>query len=370
LTQTLLGILQGGMCLEAFGSGRVFEPVGSQFHSLQINLTAQKLPSKDPSAPPTIQLFNPSSSIPAAWPINVTFVDSACYSTVYRVAPDGFSMRQWTPEQILRIPRIPSAYLLKLPTVEEEALRGVQQECKAGQGIIPPVEVSGAGGSIADSNSGNSGGLDDSVIGGVAVGTTVAAALATALVAVVWRQSGHGRRVQPRRASNIEAASFLDSDEEPHDLVAHPLEEAILAVNDIHFETGPYAPPGADPQTDPKARVLLGEGRFGQVYLARLHGTATCAVKCVPVLSASPESTLLNSSSSSLELLPLNKEWKPKKERMLREVALLRACRSQHVVGFMGACVLIGEVRLVVELMPDGDLLTALMAGKVSWYRR
>jgi serine/threonine protein kinase len=55
--------------------------------------------------------------------------------------------------------------------------------------------------------------------------------------------------------------------------------------------------------------------------------------------------------------------------QVLREIALLKACRSQHVVSFMGACFLDGEVQLVTELMPAGDLWNALRKGQVSWSR-
>ena len=60
---------------------------------------------------------------------------------------------------------------------------------------------------------------------------------------------------------------------------------------------------------------------------------------------------------------------KSARERVLSEVALLKACRSQYVVSFLGACFLDNEVQLVTELMPSGDLWSALRSEEISWYR-
>ncbi len=55
-------------------------------------------------------------------------------------------------------------------------------------------------------------------------------------------------------------------------------------------------------------------------------------------------------------------------ERVLKEVSLLKACRSQHIVSFQGVCFQQGEVQLVTELMAGGNLFEALRNGQLNWY--
>jgi hypothetical protein len=54
--------------------------------------------------------------------------------------------------------------------------------------------------------------------------------------------------------------------------------------------------------------------------------------------------------------------------RVLREIALLKGFRSQYIVAFHGACFQAREVMLVTELMPGGDLWSALRAEKINWW--
>jgi hypothetical protein len=54
--------------------------------------------------------------------------------------------------------------------------------------------------------------------------------------------------------------------------------------------------------------------------------------------------------------------------RVFREIALLKGLRSQYIVGFHGACFQDREVMLVTELMPGGDLWSALRAGEINWW--
>jgi hypothetical protein len=55
--------------------------------------------------------------------------------------------------------------------------------------------------------------------------------------------------------------------------------------------------------------------------------------------------------------------------KILQEISLLKAFRSQYVVSFLGACFQDAEVLLVTELMPGGDLWTALREERISWRR-
>jgi serine/threonine protein kinase len=179
-----------------------------------------------------------------------------------------------------------------------------------------------------------------------------------------------------------------------------PWDDLILKPEDITFDIVPES----------QERVLLGAGRFGKVYSAKLFGSERVAVKCIQPCDL--HSTLQHSSSSSSSqidgrdliprasdqsshgvtdsalatrssqsVIPNSSASNPSKQsqsvsksvgpskQVLREIALLKACRSQHIVSFMGACFLDGEVQLVTELMPAGDLWNALRKGQVSWSR-
>lgn len=64
----------------------------------------------------------------------------------------------------------------------------------------------------------------------------------------------------------------------------------------------------------------------------------------------------------------------PLQEGFRKEIQLLQACRHEHVVGFRGACLdAPGHLLMILELMCNGDLRTALTAdadGVLRWYRR
>ncbi len=66
--------------------------------------------------------------------------------------------------------------------------------------------------------------------------------------------------------------------------------------------------------------------------------------------------------------------YPPLQEGFRKEIQLLQACRHEHVVGFRGACLdAPGHLLMILELMRNGDLRTALTAdadGVLRWYRR
>lgn len=55
-------------------------------------------------------------------------------------------------------------------------------------------------------------------------------------------------------------------------------------------------------------------------------------------------------------------------EVVMKEIALLKGCRSQHIVSFQGVCFQNDEVQLVTELCEGGNLFDAIHEGKLNWY--
>lgn len=53
--------------------------------------------------------------------------------------------------------------------------------------------------------------------------------------------------------------------------------------------------------------------------------------------------------------------------RAIRELELLRDCRNPHIVQFLGASIMHRQIAIVTELMPLGDLHTALSSRRVQW---
>ncbi|PRW50927.1 serine threonine- kinase [Chlorella sorokiniana] len=90
--------------------------------------------------------------------------------------------------------------------------------------------------------------------------------------------------------------------------------------------------------------VVLGEGSQAKVYRGKL-GHEPAAIKML-------RGTRLSSSE---------------RERFLREAAILKNCRSQHLVAFRGVYIAPTEVAVVTELCLGGTLYTAL-SDRVTWY--
>lgn len=92
---------------------------------------------------------------------------------------------------------------------------------------------------------------------------------------------------------------------------------------------------------------LLGRGAFGRVYKAMHNLVEPVALK------------LLGSDDEEV-----NPEVQA---RAIRELELLRDCRNPHIVQFLGASIMHRQIAIVTELMPLGDLHTALSSRRVQW---
>ena len=238
----------------------------------------------------------------------------------------------------------------------------------------------------------------DSLRGGAIAGIVVGcvAGLGLIVLAILFIRSGkRGVKTGPllpsiwhkdTSSNSQKSGSVVLSIPIPSESVDLPWDDLILKPEDITFDVTPES----------QERVLLGAGRFGKVYSAKLFGSERVAVKCIQPSELHSTHHYSSSSSSQTDgrdLIPrashqsshgvtdsalatrssqsvmLKSSASSPSNQVLREIALLKACRSQHVVSFMGACFLDGEVQLVTELMPAGDLWTALRKGQVSWSR-
>lgn len=139
-----------------------------------------------------------------------------------------------------------------------------------------------------------------------------------------------------------EEISLQTSNSDTPSLPSVPWHEFIIEPKDLEFfrnsETG--------------ERVTIGSGRFGRVYRGVLNGTEPVAIKCI-------DDETVGASANDLErglAATVSRQAATPRERVMREIALLKACRSQYIVSFLGVCFQMGEVQLVMELMEGGDL--------------
>lgn len=139
-----------------------------------------------------------------------------------------------------------------------------------------------------------------------------------------------------------EEASLQTSNSDTPSLPSLPWHEFIIEPKGLEFLRNP----------DTGERLILGSGRFGRVYRGILNGTEPVAIKCI-------DDETVGASAKDLErglAATVPRQATTPRERVMREIALLKACRSQYIVSFLGVCFQMGEVQLVMELMSGGDL--------------
>eukprot|EP00884_Botryococcus_braunii_P020080 jgi/Botrbrau1/6756/Bobra.0324s0041.1 len=108
--------------------------------------------------------------------------------------------------------------------------------------------------------------------------------------------------------------------------------EGIIDGVDVEFE-----------KDDAGRTLLLGKGGSGQVYKGKYKGCSPVAIKVL-------EDVTRDTS-----------------EEIMKEIAILNACRHPHIVQFQGVAFTSGHVLLIMEYMDGGDLRRALNRG--SEYR-
>ena len=140
-----------------------------------------------------------------------------------------------------------------------------------------------------------------------------------------------------RRTAAAAAAAEIAEAHSSGELVIPDVPDVALQQTDISWDTDAAG-----------KRVILGTGRYGTVCSGTLYGSEPVAIKCIPLDGGGSAKT----------------KWV---DRIMREVALLKACRSNYVVNYLGYSFSAAEMQLVTELLRGGDLAEAIKAGSVSW---
>lgn len=301
------------------------------------------------------------------------YLGEACFSSVYSL---NSLLTPWnTAQDGNDIPRLPFEYIDDIPLVPSQLdLFNVTNTC--GQQTASEIgAIIGSRDEMQQSSSTST--LDGGEIAGIVVGSIAGLCIIVALCLIVWKRK-KAKKI-PSGKENL-APKYTDSAQYiPHHddslsgfkrsnssamtsqwtssgMLELPWDDVILSEDEIIFDE--------DPLTHEK--IVLGRGKFGTVYQGLLMGAEKVAVKCIldsniELLQKNPESL---GRPDSLGPVP--------REEVLKEISLLKACHSQYVVSFLGATFLPGEVRLITELMPAGDLWSALGrkdgTRRVTWY--
>lgn len=104
-------------------------------------------------------------------------------------------------------------------------------------------------------------------------------------------------------------------------------------------------------------RVSLGKGRYGHVYRGKLYGNEPVAIKHISFhqLESFTSGTVKTSRRNKIE-------------RLLGEVDVLKACRSDYIIDYRGYYLDEDELQLVMELAA-GDLFSAIHNGSITWWK-
>eukprot|EP00884_Botryococcus_braunii_P005883 jgi/Botrbrau1/15296/Bobra.0371s0005.2 len=89
----------------------------------------------------------------------------------------------------------------------------------------------------------------------------------------------------------------------------------------------------------------LGQGGYGAVFRGTLNGVQPVAIKIIQQMEGGVGANM-------------------------REVHILKECRSPNVVQFIGYCMVNDDVWLVQEWMERGDLARNITQGELNWYKR
>lgn len=248
-----------------------------------------------------------------------------------------------------------------------------------------------------DTSSDSSSGLSAGAIAGIVVGAVAVVAIAAVAALFLVRKKATSKPDDESAAYSLEHESMTNKDTlnkltSSDDPAWEPIRISNLSEGDFPAsntasvkstsEASSILPPVAFDtfllpssalqfkETPNGQKMLLGQGRYGNVYSAVLNNVEDVAVKCVynKVLTMGEDASYdMISSTGGTEdgdsRSPLSSSVK---DRILSEAALLKACNSRYIVRFAGLCFKPYEVQIVTELMAGGNLWTALRNGRVK----
>lgn len=350
-TFLLSHLLRGGYCPEDL-DGKVIKPLSGELLGQEFLLGFER----DPNKPDDIIIdlkFGTNQS-----KYRATFVATACHSALYFL--ETLLIPWETENETVKAPRLSIEYLSQLPQISsQEELIGIEYSCNSDS----------ERGTLSTSESDDS--LSAGAIAGIVIGSVCGLAL-LALATFVLRRKKHG--APNMNGNNIEKRAQVTPEKSDVGLklltTSFPgisensiteWSDVVVAQDDIIYDR--------DPESNKK--ILLGAGKYGHVYRARLFGVDQIAVKCIEddtLVQLRPNQQQPSSNSHSDDSLKSQPVVSMSHRNIAKEAALLQSCKSQFIVSFIGVSFKEHEVQLITELMPAGDLWNALRHGLLSWY--
>ena len=357
-TYVLMMMLDGGKCPDYFKDGKIVRTFLGDKTGVNISMAVEPDGDNPNELRVNLMLGNETGSAQ----YKATFLGNACHSTVYRL--ESLLVPYANIETARDTIQPPLEYVGDVPQSSSEDSYYLQDICRSGNTSGAPYETNSVG-----SSSSISGGALAGIIVGVCAFVVIAMMLIWWLYRRRTNQSQSIRKMSD--SSGVEPCFKSTSSDEEKSIQQSDL---ILKETDVKFDMDPES---GEP-------IELGRGRFGRVYQGCLLGVEMVAIKCITddsafnilrIPSEKASSKKSESSKGPDEMTPDMSEQgdsNASNGQIYKEISVLKSCRSQYIVSFLGAIIMPKEVRLITELMPAGDLWTALGHGihsrKVTWY--
>ncbi|KAL6767798.1 hypothetical protein ACKKBF_B36660 [Auxenochlorella protothecoides x Auxenochlorella symbiontica] len=342
-TATAHYFIDGGRCPDSIEKGRWIPTLAATY--LGQNLSVLITPGSEPNKIEVRTSLQPDKVVLGK------FLTTSCYGTIY--ALDDL-LPMWDRWQ-----DIPPAEPARYPQVDQDLLFSVNPTCGAGDAIV------GRFSALEELEQGSatsgSGGLSAGAIVGIVLGS-LALALALAAGLVLAGRSEKARQWLPKGPwltpppSEKEGMSPADTGSK-----GDTSQQVCISLPDSHrrvlsytdFENGIMQPSDFTFELHPvtNERLVLGAGRFGQVFAGHLMNGEPVAIKCVR--GPYPGTPLQLASEGCLA----------------EEASILKRCRSAYVVSFVGMAVNpgAGELYLLTHRMAGGDLYALIQKRHVTW---
>ncbi|KAL6766593.1 hypothetical protein ACKKBG_A36650 [Auxenochlorella protothecoides x Auxenochlorella symbiontica] len=282
-------IIPGGYCMESLREPRWIPTLAASYLGQNLSLLIQ--PGRGPNEVEIRTSMHPDRVVPAK------FLTTSCYSTIYAL---GGLLPLWDRWQ-----DIPPSEPAHFPRVNEDLLFSVDPTC----------------------------GASDAIVGWVPVGWW-------ASLTSRGRQGDHTAD-SGSKGDTSQQVCISPPDSQRRVFSCTDFENGIMQPCDFTFDL--------DNVTN--KRLMLGAGRFGEVFAGHLMNGEPVAIKCVQVPFA----------GAPLQLAS--------EERLAEEARILKHCRSAYVVSFVGIAVDsgAGELYLLTQRMAGGNLFSIIRRQRITW---